>query len=154
MNAAGHGRDRSPRRRVDAVLGKGLVSHNALAQILQEFSPNVSTCMQARHKVMRGMERRVNVMTPAGPVLQHVYVPGRDGGADIKIEWVHPVALLYLLSSAVPAFWATVKEVASNRRWHAILYEDGTTAGNLLNVDHEKRCACFIMDMLNLGACA
>ena len=146
---------REVRRRLDGVLGRGKISNNALAEVLRAFSDEPVTQDAARKAVTRAMEERVNIMTPVGKVLQYTHVPGKHGGPDVAIEYVHPVALLIMISSVVPQFFACCRNLRAQRR-------GGWLRGTRMAPKRAifctstipSRCRCFIMATKRLGESA
>ena len=144
--------NRDVRRRIDAAIGRGVVSGSALAQVVTSFTDGEVSHTAARLRIARAMEKKVNMQTPCGSVIQSVYVPAIRG-ADLQLFWVHPVAVLLMFAVQITGFGAVLRELAFeyDRMWKAIIYEDGAETGALLRVDHNKAMCLYYYSYQEFG---
>lgn len=143
------------RRRLGSCLGEIAVPHRALARIINQLAPR-SLDEEAEPEVIRSLiQRNVDYTfksTSHGPVIKTVDLATKSGGI-MAVEYIDPPAYLAWLVSEAPRFWRELAPIARqhNGLLSLIVYNDGATCGNMLDVDQAKKCEVFTFSFLELG---
>ena len=123
-----------------------------LAEILKLL--DVEAC--SRRTIARAVESTLNVQTTYGSWLQALKLPYSAGG-EFLWHCCNPFALLNVLASTTPAFkelLATSLErhpLTSSRPWRVIVYTDEASPGNLLAIDHKRKCHVLYWSFAEFG---
>ena len=86
-------------------------------------------------------EQRLDVDTPYGKPLKSVDLPNANPGSPpVKLHYLCPLACWSLLVVLVPSLWPVLEAMARKfqHTFKLLLYNDGATAGNVLNFDPAK----------------
>ena len=124
------------------VVGAGGVqaSLQSLAQLCAGESDEDDEARAMRQMLCRAVVEPV--VTPYGDVVQHVDVP-LTGGGFYRLEFLHPMCLLYHLCLLSPEYSSMVRAFSSTV-CDTVWWTDETSTGNILSPSsHAKYCSIY-----------
>ena len=141
------------RQRIMNCIADTAISKSALGRILAAFEGNgdSSDDEPERLHVRREVKHRFP-MTPHGEVLQVMELPAVRAAAPLKIDFVPAPAYLHWLGLKLPGLYDLFRTIAGGGpSVKLIIYNDGATGGNFLDVDLSKKCEVFFWSVEQFG---
>ena len=147
-------------RQTLARLGRrSYVSHSALAQILEEFK-SLDSLPEAcsRASIKRARQEEIRVETSVGPLFRKLDVRDAGSGKIEELEYIHPVALLVVVSRCCPSFgrFLSARLVSSpstpQSHWRIVFYSDEVLPGNQRKHDNKRKVQTVYWTFLEFGA--
>ena len=134
------------------------MSQSALSSILKIYrdEPDIVPKAVRRADIRDARDAMVRRRTPYGALHQCMDVETIKGGT-IKVEYQHPMAMLYTISIDSPWFSNMVERAHNTtpsnhaRPWSLIYYNDEVTIGNQLRKRNPRKCEAIYWSLLEFG---
>ena len=129
------------------------VSDRALARIVALLGEEDEDPESLRHSIRRGVEATFDQPTPYGAIFKWLTLPNVESGAPgIKVSYICPKAFLHWLVLQSPKGFQALQQASVGRETLSLMiYNDGATCGNMLDVDQSKKMEVFYFSFLELG---
>ncbi len=118
-----------------------LAANLPLGPLLRMVEGERSLSAQAQD-LHEALYRPILTDTPYGILRQCLDLPQEDGG-QLEIEFVHPMAMLYLMTMKSESCGLFLKQTLSPGPAHIVLYIDETKPGNQLRPDSARAMYCI-----------
>ena len=134
------------------------LSASALSAVIAEGKLSGLPDLHDRRSIREARDAVLDDVTPYGPVYQSADVTESSGQPRQTLQFIHPLALLYVLLSTCVSFSAYVERLHDARPssvdnpWSLVLYSDEVTPGNQLSVDNKRKIQAVYFSFLEFGS--